>query len=274
MKLVKKIRLAEILLMTGFVLIAIPFLPESSVTSVLIARNSALLFVANFLLLVAVYSANGFFGFKADRLNPRLSEHQFSTPRKYQAVTVVTLVSSLFLLWALNTDLPYLGALSFFLWVFYSAPGGAKGRPILGTVVHLLGQMLQFHLCILAFARPTVSTLAVSAYFGLLFASGHLMHEVKDHESDAAAGIRTNAVVFGPNRVIAFYRFAIFIIPIYWLALRLGGLITERQFWPFFAASLAHVTLTFVGRMRLGGDPYQRAYRIMYFVAGVVTFAY
>lgn len=272
LKLVKKIRLAEILLMTGFVLIAIPFLPESSVSSALIARNSALLFAANFLLLVAVYSANGFFGFKADRLNPRLSSHQFSTPRKYQAVTLVTLVSSLVLFWWLNTNLPFLGALSFLLWVFYSAPGGAKGRPILGTLVHLLGQVLQFHLCILAFTQPTLSTLAASVYFGLLFASGHLMHEVKDHESDAAAGIRTNAVAFGPGRVIAFYRFAIFLIPIYWLALRLGDLITARQFWPFFVASLTHVALTFVGRMRLGGDPYQWTYRALYLAAGLATF--
>jgi 4-hydroxybenzoate polyprenyltransferase len=274
MTLVKKIRLGEILLMTGFVLIAIPFLPPSSDGADLrIAESAAFLFAANFLLLVAVYSANGFFGFKADRLNPRLSQHQFSSPRKYQAVTLFALVSSLVLLSTLNTNLPYLGFLSFLLWVFYSAPGGAKGRPVLGTLVHLLGQVLQFHLCILAFAQPTPSTLAVSVYFGLLFASGHLMHEVKDHESDAAAGIRTNAVVFGPAKVIAFYRVAISIIPIYWITLWLTGLVDDRQFWPFFIASVAHVALTFVGRLRLGGDFYQGAYRALYFAAGLVTFA-
>ncbi|MES2963861.1 MAG: UbiA family prenyltransferase [Bdellovibrionota bacterium] len=270
---IKKIRLAEILLMTGFVLIALPFLPVETLSSGHVARNSSLLFLANFLLLVAVYSANSFFGYKADRLNPRLRDHQFSSPRKYQVVTLVSLATALGLLSTLNRDLPYLGILSFLLWVFYSAPGGAKSRPYLGTLVHLVGQVLQFHLCIVAFAPPTLSTLAVSIYFGLLFASGHLMHEVKDHESDAAAGIRTNAVVFGTARLIAFYRLAVALIPVYWLLLFCAGLLNAEQFWPFFVASGAHLALTLFSPLSPGGERFQAAYRVLYFAAGVVTFA-
>ena len=41
---------------------------------------------------------------------------------------------------------------------------------------------------------------ALGAFFGLVFAAGHLNQEVRDHESDAAAGIRTSAVAFGARR--------------------------------------------------------------------------
>jgi 4-hydroxybenzoate polyprenyltransferase len=38
---------------------------------------------------------------------------------------------------------------------------------------------------------------AVSLFFGLVFAAGHLVQEVRDYESDRAGGISTTAVVFG-----------------------------------------------------------------------------
>jgi 4-hydroxybenzoate polyprenyltransferase len=38
---------------------------------------------------------------------------------------------------------------------------------------------------------------ALSLFFGLVFAAGHLNQEVRDYESDRAHGISTSAVVFG-----------------------------------------------------------------------------
>ncbi|MEK7356444.1 MAG: UbiA family prenyltransferase, partial [Bdellovibrionota bacterium] len=234
----------------------------------------ALLFVSNFLLLVAVYATNSFFGFKADRLNPRFRDSQFESPVKYVVMSVVTLIASLILLHVMNPRLPILGGFSYLLWVFYSCPGGAKGRPIWGTLVHLFGQVLQFHLCVMAFIEPTLSTLTVSVYFGLLFASGHLMHEVKDHDSDALAGVRTNSVAYGQERVISFYRIVVALIPIYWTALRAADLLTNAQFVPFLLASIAHAIFTFIGsgKRAPGTETYQSLYRVFYLVAGVTTF--
>lgn len=269
----RKARLLETLLMTGFVLIAIPFvgpIPEGE-----LAPKTALLFVANFLLLIAVYSANSYFGYKADLINPRFKDNLFGSSLHYLAVAAATLIGGVGLLALINFRLPALGLLSFMLWVFYSAPGGAKSRPIVGTLVHLVGQVLQFHLCVLAFTTPTWGTLLVSLYFGFLFASGHLMHEVKDHESDAAAGIRTNAVVFGTQKMIAFYRVVVVLIPLYWFSLRAFDFVTTSLFVPFFIASLVHVVFTFVrsARFQPGTEGYQTLYRTLYFVAGLVAFA-
>lgn len=265
----KKARLLETLLMTGFVLIAIPFLGE--LPSDQLPSKTLLLFAANFLLLIAVYSANSYFGYKADRINPRFKDGLFESPLHYLVVAATTLIGGVALLGIMNSRLPYLGVLSFLLWVFYSAPGGAKSRPVLGTLVHLVGQVLQFHLCVLAFTEPTLATLLISIYFGMLFASGHLMHEVKDHESDSLADIRTNSVTFGTAKVIAFYRVVVLVIPMYWLSLWASGFVALGQFLPFLIASVVHAGLTFV--LEPGTEKYQTVYRILYFVAGVFAFA-
>ncbi len=79
-------------------------------------------------------------------------------------------------------------------------PTHMKGTPVAGTVLHLAGGALQFLLGYTAFASLDSTGVALSAFFGLAFAAGHLMHEVRDYEGDLANGIRTNAVVFGKRR--------------------------------------------------------------------------
>src|SRR5207253_1690170 len=45
--------------------------------------------------------------------------------------------------------------------------------------------------------------LAVGTFFALVFAAGHLTQEIRDHRGDAANGISTNAVTFGPRPTFA-----------------------------------------------------------------------
>lgn len=79
----------------------------------------------------------------------------------------------------------------------YSSPlTHMKGTPIAGTVLHLAGGALHFLLGYSVFARIDGAGVATSAFFGLAFAAGHLMHEVRDYEGDLVNGIRTNAVAF------------------------------------------------------------------------------
>jgi 4-hydroxybenzoate polyprenyltransferase len=97
----------------------------------------------------------------------------------------------------IDPKLPYLAVASFLLWLIYSLPSGAKSRPIWGTAIHFLSQIVQFHLGIIVFSQVTWSSFLVSIYFAIIFACGHLMHELKDFEADRAAGIRTNVVAYG-----------------------------------------------------------------------------
>lgn len=80
----------------------------------------------------------------------------------------------------------------------YSFPGiHGKGVPVLSSLLHLFGGMLHFLLGYSALAPTSPQSVAIGCYFGLVFAAGHLTHEVRDHDGDAHNGIRTNAVAFG-----------------------------------------------------------------------------
>jgi 4-hydroxybenzoate polyprenyltransferase len=268
----KKVRLIETLLMTGFVFIAMPFI--GIVINNQFLKRAVVLFCANFLLLLSVYATNSYFGFNADKINPRLNKRQFEVPWKYFVVALVSLVFSLLLLRNLNDVLPLVAASSFLLWALYSCPGGAKERPIWGTIVHFFGQILQFHLCVLAFSSPTPSTLLVSVFFGLLFASGHIMHEVKDFEYDSLAGMRTGAVAFGRQRVMVFYKIAVILIPLYWISLLLLHVVSLKLFAPFFLASVLHALISWrrFTWLKMGSERFQYTYRLLYLLAGVFCF--
>lgn len=80
----------------------------------------------------------------------------------------------------------------------YSAPViHGKGRPVVSSVLHVLGGALHFMLGAAAFPPASWHAAAIGLYFGLVFAAGHLTHEARDHEGDSLAGIRTSAVAFG-----------------------------------------------------------------------------
>jgi len=76
-------------------------------------------------------------------------------------------------------------------------PYPAKGAPFLGSLLHLTGGVLHFHLGYLLFGTFGGRSLALSAFFALTFAAGHLMQEVRDYDADLLNCIRTSTVVFG-----------------------------------------------------------------------------
>ncbi len=75
-----------------------------------------------------------------------------------------------------------------------------KSMPIAASVNHLLGGALHFLLGYTLCHAPDARGLALSLFFGLVFAGGHLNQEVRDYEGDLLNGIRTSAVVFGRRR--------------------------------------------------------------------------
>jgi 4-hydroxybenzoate polyprenyltransferase len=159
----------------------------------------------------------------------------------------------------------------------YSHARGAKATPFAGTLVHLVAQPLLFHLGYLSFAPLSIRSLALSAFFALLFAGGHLMHELKDHDADLAAGLRTNAVRFGRARMTLAYRITVSLSLAYWIAIRAGGLLPAGTFAPFGAAAGVHALACWL--LPASGFEsqrtillFQRAYRFAYLVAGVSCF--
>jgi 4-hydroxybenzoate polyprenyltransferase len=261
----------EILLMPGFVMASLPFV--GPVPGTLLLSRGAFLFLGSLLLVLAVYAVNSYFGFETDQLNPRLTRGLLQARKQYAPIAVIALLLSFLVFARLDARLPALAFGSFVLWCAYSLPRGAKSRPVWGTMVHFSSQILQFHLGIVAFGPATTATFLVSVFFAAMFSCGHLMHELKDYDSDRAAGIRTNAVVFGPSRVIRFYKALVVVVALYWAVLYACRMITLAQFLPLFLASVTHaaLALTLKENALRKNESFQGAYRALYLGAGLVT---
>lgn len=72
-----------------------------------------------------------------------------------------------------------------------------KTVPALSSLSHMVFGILIFTLGAWSVSELTMVPLAVGAYFGLVFAAGHLHHEVADLETDRSSGVETHAVRYG-----------------------------------------------------------------------------
>lgn len=99
--------------------------------------------------------------------------------------------------WILSLGIAGLSAL-------YSLPGANwKARPFFSSLAHLVGGVVHFLLGY-SIGRPLDQRgVLVAAFFGLTFAAGHLVQELRDYHGDASSSVRTNAVEFGPKRAFA-----------------------------------------------------------------------
>ncbi len=116
----------------------------------------------------------------------------------------------------------------------YSAPRWhLKGAPVASSLLHLLGGGLHCLLGYVAIARLNVPAVLFAGYFGVVFAAGHLMHEVRGHDADCANGIRTNAVAFGKK---ATFIAAFVLFNIAYLLLAVGS--AAEQLWGLLVMSV------------------------------------
>jgi 4-hydroxybenzoate polyprenyltransferase len=84
--------------------------------------------------------------------------------------------------------------------VYSCSPRLGKGTPVAASLNHLVGGALHFLLGYTVVRSVDVNGVALSLFFGLVFAAGHLTQEVRDYESDRANGVGTVAVTIGRRR--------------------------------------------------------------------------
>jgi len=270
------IRLDEVLVLQGT-----PWLGALLALEVLTLDGflRGLVFVAGSLCLVAhVFVLNDWAGIEGDLRDPQRSARTFSAKGASRGgigwLAIGLLVLSLLLLGALG-PMPFLLALAILvLSALYSAPGvHMKGRPVLSSVLHLVGGTLHFLLGHAAFAPVTASSVGVACFFGLIFAAGHLVHETRGHEGDALNHIQTNAVAFGKARsfgaagVLFSAAYALLAVLVLWGALP-RVLLVALVFYPvrLHASWRAmRAGLSFYSLLR-----FQACYRRLYALIGVL----
>jgi 4-hydroxybenzoate polyprenyltransferase len=86
----------------------------------------------------------------------------------------------------------------------YSHPSFAWKRvPGASSALHVLSGAAHFLAGRTLLAPIDAGSLLLASWCGVVFAAGHLVHEVRDREADLRAGVRTHAVRYGRRPVFA-----------------------------------------------------------------------
>lgn len=237
----------------------------------------ATLMAANLFLVAHIFMLNDWSGLSGDLADPNKAARVFTARgigrREMGGVTAGLLGLSLFLFSRLGPITLGLSLAIAVLSALYSLPRSHwKGVPLLNSATHLAGGILHFLLGYSVGSAIDPRGIAIATFFALIFAAGHLTQEVRDHQSDAVNGIRTNAVIFGPRHTFAasLVFFTASQILLLLLAIRgfvppiLGVVVALYPLQLFWSFRTLGEGLTFASVSRL-----QARYRELYAVVGV-----
>ncbi len=276
LRLLSSIRFDEVLVLQGTPVIG-AILALGTLTLQDFAR--ATLFGAGSLCLVGhVFVMNDWAGIEGDLRDPHRATRTFAAQgvsRTAVGALAIVLLGMTLLFFTLLGPAPLALSIAILgLSTLYSAPSiHMKGRPVLGSSLHLVGGTLHFLLGYATFSAIDARSIVIGSFFGLIFAAGHLMHETRGYEGDQLNGHRTNAVTFGRKR--SFIAGMILFTAAYALlfALSLFGLLPHLL---LFTVALFPMHLyASVRAVRAGLSvesllEYQKCYRLLYGLIGIM----
>jgi 4-hydroxybenzoate polyprenyltransferase len=164
-----------------------------------------LLLLGSLALTAHIFVFNDWAGHSSDIRDPRRARLVFDlrriSRRQVARVAIALLIFANVVFAIVGSQAILLGSAIAVLSLLYScSPSFGKSTPIVASLNHLVGGALHFLLGYTLFHALDAKGLAISLFFGLVFAGGHLNQEVRDYEGDLLNGIRTSAVVFGCRR--------------------------------------------------------------------------
>ena len=169
------------------------------------AIRPGLLLLGSLALTAHIFVFNDWAGYNNDLRDPRRArlvfDRQGISRHEVASVAIALLIFANVAFAAVGGLAILIGAAIATLSLLYSCSASfGKSTPIVGSINHLLGGALHFLLGYTLIHTPDTKGLVMGLFFGLVFAGGHLNQEVRDYEGDLLNGIRTTAVVFGPQR--------------------------------------------------------------------------
>jgi 4-hydroxybenzoate polyprenyltransferase len=278
-RLLSCLRVDEVLVLQGSPLIGACFSIGALTSSKLVA--AATLGIGSLCLVAHVFLLNDWSGVAGDLRDPNRAPRTFhakGVSRPEVGLLAAVLLALSLVLFGFLGAVPFALALAIAgLSALYSAPAfHIKGLPFANSALHLVGGALHFLLGYGTFAAIDGRGIAMAGFFGLVFAGGHLMHEVRDRDGDQSNGIRTNAVAFG--KACGFGAGVVLFTVAYALLVSLAAfeviprvLVFAGALYPLhFGASLRawHAGLDVPSLLR-----FQRCYRLLYAVIGIAMVA-
>ena len=96
-----------------------------------------------------------------------------------------------------------------------------KSVPIVSSIIHGIGATLGFLIGYTFKGNIDLNGVWFGLFFGIIYAGGHLNHEISDLESDQKSGIQTNSKIFGKKNsfIASFILFSISFLYIFTLVL-------------------------------------------------------
>jgi 4-hydroxybenzoate polyprenyltransferase len=194
------VRLDEVLVLQGTPLLgALLAIGSPTLDTVLML---AFFSVGSCCLVTHVFVLNDWAGMHADLRDPNRAWRVFAAQgvsrQTMGQLSVVSLLLTVLLLSPFGARTVAIALAIAGLSALYSLdryPG--KGVPVFGSLLHLTGGVLHFHLGYSLFGTFGDRSVALSTFFALTFAAGHLTQEARDYDADRSNGIWTNAVTFG-----------------------------------------------------------------------------
>jgi 4-hydroxybenzoate polyprenyltransferase len=170
--------------------------------------QAALLLTGLWLVYLHIFAFNDLANVDEDLADPRkraetFVAHGLSHPAMRRAVSGLGLLAAVVfacLPWRAAAAAAGLVAAGF----LYSHPSLAWKRvPGASSALHVLSGAVHFLAGRMLLGPVDASSLLLASWCGVVFAAGHLVHEVRDREADLRAGVRTHAVRYGRRPVFA-----------------------------------------------------------------------
>jgi 4-hydroxybenzoate polyprenyltransferase len=241
----------------------------------------AILTIANVCLVAHIFLINDWSNLTSDLADPNRSSRVFTARgvarNEIAVLSISLLVLSLILFSLINPLTLDLSLAIAVLSALYSlAPFNWKGKPLLNSVAHLTGGALHFLLGYSVWSALDRRGLATAMFFAAVFAAGHLTQEIRDYNGDVLNRIKTNAVIFGPQRtfVASLALFTIAHALLFVLALQgvlpraLAGLVVLYPIHLRWSLDTLGDGLTYASVLRL-----QARYRALFAIVGLAMLA-
>lgn len=272
----KSLRLKEIILIGGVTLIGLISNTHFLDLNIFILWITAML--CSYSLLGYAFLSNDWSGFEYDKSDPNkknrpLIKGEISLSEvKFLCIALLT-ASLIFAAYLSFLTLIIAASIAMLNYLYSGNKVLLKSVPVASSLTHGLGATLGFLIGYTFQGNINLEGIMIGVYFGIIYAAGHLNHEISDLESDENSSITTNANKYGKRSafITSFVLFSISFFYIFFLSLMnvlpsilIFGIVPAYLIYSYFFYDTLKTNLDHKSMMA-----FRKEYRIIFLLWGI-----